>query len=282
MKAYVEIHVPGCVAARHPLEPGEVTIGTGPDASIQISQSGGFAAEQLELTVGETGVCVRIAKGTPGMLVFDGNEQRQVHAPFGSEVFFRGARLAFLKETGDQKKSPILLLVLPVIVIVAGLGVDHAGADHIAKMDIEPAALFDTAVSSRCSEGEPMLAEHRARDSERAAIAKQERSAFELSDGVDAVSFWRMAEACYEVAGRSDERTRIAHQRVDWSVRVAGQYASLRMQLRAALEGDAANEALAIVRDLEALLAKQASGPYRRWLAQLRQSLEAQVARRKS
>ena len=279
MKAYVEIHAPGCVAARHPLERGSITIGAGPSASIRVPEAAGFAAEQLELTVGDEGVYVRMANGIAGMLVFEGNEQREVHAPLCSEVFFRGARLTFLKEAGAQKKSPILLLLAPVIVIFAGLSVQSAAPDRISNADVEPAALFEVSASSTCPETEPGPAEHRARDNERAAISKQQRSAFEPSDGLDAVSLWKTAEACYQVAGRNDDVTRIERQRIDWTERVTGQYASLRLQLRAALDAGHARDALAAVRDLQAMLTKRAPGPYQRWLEQLRQSLEQQVAR---
>lgn len=279
MKTYVEIHAPGCAAARHELEVGPTTIGMGPSAAIRVPASAGFASELLELTVGETGVRVCIPSDAPGTLVFEGSEERQVHAPFGSDVFFGNARLAFLKESGRRKKSPLLLLLAPVVLFLAGVEAYSAGPNQVSKADVAAPVLFDDSVPKSCPESEPGLAERRARDSDRAAIAKQQRSAFELSDGIDAVSLWQTAEACYQAAGKGDDAARTLRQRLDWTGQLTERYASLRMQLRAALDAADPREALSAVCDLQTLLARQAPGPYHQWLGQLRQSLEQQVAR---
>jgi len=137
--------------------------------------------------------------------------------------------------------------------------------------------LFDTSASAGCPERDPAAAERRARDAEKAATAKQQRSAFDLGDGVDAVALFRQAEACFQASGKGEETARSARQRADWVLRLTEQYATLRMRLRAALDAERPGEALVTLNELQALLARQDPGPYQRWLCQLRESLDRKV-----
>ena len=279
MKAYIEIHAPGYPAARHPLEVGRLTIGKGIGSSIQLPESAGCVVEQLELAVSEAGVRVQVPSGASGTFIFEGAEQRQLLAPFGSEVFLGNIRLGFRKDSGPRKASPVLLLLAPAVMIFAGLGAYNASEADVSKAEVEAPVLVGSAPQTSCPEQDPVAAERRARDGDRAAAAKQQRSAFELADGIDAITLWQKAGACFTTAGKPEQAARTEQQAADWTARLNTQYATLRMQLRAALDSRRDIEALSTVRNLQSLLARHEPGPYQRWLAQLRESLERKMAK---
>jgi hypothetical protein len=200
--------------------------------------------------------------------------------PWGGEVFIGNVRLTFLKDSPNRRTSPVLLLLTPVVFIVLGLGAYQAALPDDAYTHEVPAPpLFDEHQVSQCPEAEPSVAERRARLDERAALAKQERSAFDATDGMDAVSLLREAQACFQSADQADNASRMTDELSRWSGRLNEQYTTLRLRLRVALDKERHADALATVRELQTLLAHLKEGPYRQWLGQLGQTLERNVAR---
>jgi len=283
MEHFVEIHIPGSSAQRHELLRNRTTLGTGADASIRVSESSGLAAEQVELFTGDQVVSVQVPTGSKGSLVFEGTEHRKVSVPWGGELFVGNVRLTFLRDSKVSRISPVLLLLAPVAIIVLGLSAYRAASQDDASTHEVPApALFDERQVSQCPERESSVAEHRARDHERAALAKQERSAFDATDGVDAVSLFREAQACFQLAGKADDVLRVANKLSQWSGRLNERYATVRLQLKVAVDKQRHADALTAVRELQALLAHQDDGLYRQWLGQLSRTLEQKLARPKS
>ncbi len=279
MKAFVEIYVPGSGAARYALEVGCITIGKRGDSTIRLPDAATLSTDQLELKVSEAGVRVQVPSGTPGTFIFEGSEQRKVNASFGGEVYLGNARLSFVREAEGRTASPILLMLVPAVLIFAGLGVSRAGAGNAAAAQAEEPALFEKVEPAPCPERDPLAAERRARDNDRAAIAKQQRSSFELADGLDAVEYWRRAMACFQAAGKADEAARISRNLDDWTGRLTAHYATLRLQLKGDLEAGRSEDALHAVQDLESLLATREANSYKRWLGQLKASLEAKLTK---
>jgi len=177
----------------------------------------------------------------------------------------------------------VSLLLAPVVFIALGLSAYRAASQDDASTYEGPApALFDERQVGPCPERESSITEHRARDHERAALAKQERSAFDATDGVDAVFPFREAQACFQLAGKADDASRVANELSQWSGRLNERYATLRLQLKVALDKQRHADALAAVRELQALLAHQEEGPYRQWLGQLSRTLEQKLAQPRS
>jgi hypothetical protein len=283
MKHFVEIHIPGSSAQRHELLGNRTTLGTGAEASIRVSESSGLAAEQVELFTGDQVVSVQVPTGSKGALVFEGSEHRKVSVPWGGELFVGNVRLTFLRDSKASRTSPVLLLLAPVVFIALGLGAYRAASQNdVSAREVPAPVLFDDRQVGQCPERESSIAEHRARDHERAALAKEERSAFDATDGVDAVSLFREAQACFQLAGKADDVTRVANEFTQWSGQLNEQYATLRLQLKVALDKQRHADALAAVKELQALLAHQEEGPYRQWLGQLSRTLEQKLAQPKS
>ncbi len=283
MKTFVEIHVPGASTERHELVGDRLTLGNGAAASIRVTAALGLEAGHVELFAGEQGVQVQVPMGTKGSLVFEGNEHRTVQVPWRGEVFIGNVRLTFLVASSNKSACPLLLLLTPVVFIVLGLGAYRAALpDDASTHEVLAPALFDEHQVSQCPEGESSIAEHRAHEDERAALAKQERSAFDPTDGVDAVSLLREAQACFQAAGKADEVARVAEELTRWSGWLNAQYATVRLRLRVALDKERPTESMAALRELQALLAHQQDTPYWQWLVQLGRTLERKMARNDS
>jgi len=279
MKAFVEIHWPGGCAERHELTAERVSIGTGTEASIRVPITTGFEVEQLELFTGERDVRVQIPPGIKGRLTFEGAEQRRVRVPIGGEVFVGNVRLSFLGAPAHQRIHPLLLLAIPGVAIIASLWAYNAAQpDDPSSRDVPAPSLFDDQKSVTCPATEELAAEHRAQQFERAARAKQERSAFFPSDGPDAAALLNLAAACFEYANKHEDAERMGKELSHWKQQLGEQYATLRLRLRAALDNERTVDALSAVRELKSLLAHQQDGPYRQWLEQVSRNVESKLA----
>jgi len=278
VRIFVEIHVAGRNPERHELIGDRVTLGTGKDAAIRFRDTSSFGAEFVEVITGERGVCVEVPTGTKGTLTFEGKEHRRVRVPFGGEVFVGARRLTFLT-VEVRHRSPVITLFAAVALFALGLRVYQASKpEDLTTREVVPPGLFDGQESERCVETQADSALKRAQRDERAAQAKVERSAFVAQDGISAAALLQRAHACYEVAGDSEGATRMRGELSRQTERLNEQYATLRLRLRVALEGDRYGEALEAVRDLEGLLASQADSAYRHWLILLQGTLERKRA----
>jgi hypothetical protein len=280
MKTFVEIHCPGAYAERHELAAERVSIGTGTEATIRVPSVTGLESEQVELFAGDQDVRVQIPPGVKGKLVFEGAEQRRVRVPIGGEVFIDNVRLSFLRVSAHRRLHPLLLLAIPSVAILAGLGAHNATQPgDPCSIEVPAPALFDAHQVATCPNTDPLAAEHRARQDERAARAKQERSAFFSSDGPEAAALLQQAMACFQRANKRNDAERVSRELLLWKGRLNEHYATLRLRLRAALDNDRTTDALSAVKELKSLLAHQQDSPYRQWLMQVGRDVEVKRAR---
>jgi len=282
MTAFVEIHWPGACAERHELTAERVSIGTGTEASIRVPSITGFESKQLELFTGERDVRVQIPPGINGKLTFEGAELRRVRVPIGGEVFVGNVRLSFLGAAAHRRVHPLLLLAIPAAAIMAGLeAYDATQPDNPASHEVPAPSLFDDQKFLTCPNADQLAAEQRARQDERAARTKHERSAFFPSDGLDAAALLDQAAACFERANKREDAERIGKELSRWKEQLNERYATLRLHLRAALDNERTLDALFAVKELKSLLARQAD-PYRQWLEQVDHNIESKLARSRS
>lgn len=272
MKRYVEVHLPGLGSERHELAEEAQVLGTGPDASVRVDSRSQLRARHLELTIAGTGVRVVVAAGIDGAFFFEGAERTRAFVPWGEEVFLGNIRLTFLEAAEAERSSPILLGLAPIALLLIGLSVFKAlGREVPSSRSVEPPNLFDERVT--CRERDPQVAEHHAREAERAAQAKAERFAFAFRDGVDAGRLFQESGACFEAVGLTTEVARVNDESRGWIGRVNDEYAAARLRLRVALDHRRFAEALDAAKELRALLADRQSTPYAEWLADLEREL---------
>ncbi|HVW25512.1 MAG TPA: hypothetical protein VHC69_09085 [Polyangiaceae bacterium] len=271
MKRYVEVHLPGLGSERHELVEEEQVLGTGPDAGVRVDPRSQLRARHLELTIAATGVRVVVAAGIDGAFFFEGAERTHAFVPWGEEIFLGNVRLTFLETAEAERPSPILLGLAPVALLI-GMSVFKAMACEVpSARTVEAPNLFDERVT--CRERDPQVAEHRAREAERAAHAKAERFAFAFRDGVEAGRLFQESRACFETVGLESDVARVNDESRGWIGRVNDEYAAARLRLRVALDHRRYAEALEAAKELRALLGDRQSTPYAEWLAELEREL---------
>jgi len=282
MALYLEIHAQGRNPERHELIGERITLGTSETAAIRFSSVKGFAAELIDLYPGEQNVRVEVPPSSEESLVFEGAPHRQVCVPFGGEVFVGPCRLTFLK-VEERRRSPVVLLGAVLALLMLGLQVYRASIpEDPATHEVSAPMLFDGQSAVACGEDQPNAALGRAQNDERGAYAKLERSAFVTEDGVAAVTLFRRASACYQVAQKSEDADRMQGQLQHQTERLNQRYAGLRLRLRVTLDKERFQDALEATQDIEALLSEQSDSMYRRWLKELEHSLERRVAQNAS
>ena len=279
MKFWIELHCPGCVAARYEILNVHVTMGTGAAATLRVPQATGFQPVHLELTFHTNAMLVKVADSVPTGIFFEGAEHRSITVPLGSEVFVGNARVTVVEDAKRKESvgTPILLTTA-FILGLAGIGIykfqDIGGLSDAAQNS--PLLTDDRALT--CGALEPAVAEHQARERELAATAKKERYPFDPSDGVQALRLLRESQVCYQAAGKSDDAARKLADAENWSRQLNSEYSSLRLRLTLALEQERFADAIDDIRKLHAFLALSGDGPYQQWLTRTRKSLQLRLS----
>jgi len=269
---FVEIYAAGS-GEKHEIIGSRAIIGTSSACSIRPQNIGDLRPEHLRLSPCEAGCEVGLMPGGRRPLMHRGVPQWVVLVPWGEEAFLEGVRFAVLREGAPAKTvSPALLgaLVLAAVFMLASF-LRSSGDDIGSGNEPEPPALV--ASQAVCPEPDSTRAGMLARERERAALAKEERSVFAVSDGTRALTALAEAAACYQSAGALDEAARLKAEAVRWSERMTEEYAATRIRLRAALEHERWGEALATSHQLQLLLIERHSTPYFTWLTGIQEQL---------
>jgi hypothetical protein len=206
--------------------------------------------------------------------MFAGAPQWEVLVPWSEEVFLDGTRFTFLRESGGAKRpSPVLLAVAAVVLAFAVVAFAGPSDDQgESRRDLDAPALLDRPVP--CTETDPGRGEAMATQAERSALAKEERSAFAITDGAQALALLSESEACYRTAGKAGDAERLHAELLRWTGHLNEDFAATRLRLRMALDHERWGEALEAVQYLQALLVDHVKEPYTEWLNNLRHELE--------
>ncbi len=274
MAHFMELHSLGALPTRHELSNSKTAVGTAAEATIRMPASTGLAPLHFWVDSTESGVRLTIKDTLPIGLYFEGKEFRTISMHWGSEVFIGNTRVVFLSGSLPvTSKGTKLLLTAAAVLGLAGIGMyKYQGWAAIVEPALEPPTLTSTSRST-CTYVVPSDADHAAFENERAALAKQQRFPFDPRDGVEAIEDLSQSEACYRVAGRVDEASRI-HATVErWSDYVSGEYTTVRLRLKFDLEHNKYADAIMQIDAVRAFLPPHGAGPYYQWLTQTRDLL---------
>jgi hypothetical protein len=234
--------------------------------------------EHVEVIAVEGGVHLTTRPGaTPPLL--DGYPFVSGFWPHGSVVSI--GDLAMTVEPVDlrgnvKRRSPFWALAPVAVVAVAGL---FARASTAAEQKIPPAPpLFDAPITACPSPNSPTLPTFAA---ERARIgyAKRERMPFARPDGIEAVTLFETAAACFHTAGRVDDEREVHNAAVDLRNKLDEEYRTRRVRLEHASR---VNDPVAAKRELKTLMPLLAhrEGQYTAWLAATDRWATAEIADR--
>jgi hypothetical protein len=278
MSHSVDIHAPGQPAERRSLEADAVWVLDAGRGLLRARGETRGLPPEAELVPSEQGVLVKARAGAAVRVRVHGSEVQEALISWGDEVFLDDVRLSFVSKADRSKGRPLLLLLGLLVATGAVLSTTRATTSSSpSKPEVPPPALH--ASGSTCSVTGARSAEARAFDAERAALAKRERYVFDLSDGVAALPLLDEAAACFRESGRIEDARRTSTALDEWRRKLDTDYASLQLELRAALADHRVKPALRAARDLEDLLAARADHPYVEWLRGTRRDLERRDAR---
>lgn len=279
MTNWIEFHVPGVAASRFELAPCPVFVGTGPDSNLRVAQNTGFAARHFRLFPTGDRIEVSLDESVRQGVYHDGTEYRSITVAWGSEIFVGNVRVVLCDE--PDRVSPVARLTLLVAACAIGLAGTvlcwlNTSVDAGAPPD-EVESLGDGR-SIPCASSDPKAALDRAADTERAALAKQQRFSFDSRDGVQALSLLRETEACFRNAGRNEEASRVRSDADKWFQILNTEYSTARLRLTFDLDHGRTVEAIEAIGELQGFMAANGQSPYGHWLTRTRESLLRRLA----
>ena len=273
MNAFIEIALPGQSSRRYPICGTQLSVGRSPDCDIALPGAGRLQPQHLSLRPRADGIELSLVDARSAPLLFHGKSLTSCTVPWEEEVFTAGIRFKPERPGGDGAGRRAALAALPVVAALFFAGATFLpfkgdGSAVFSLTGPQPPALWEEAVA--CTQ--PAAAEHRAREAERAALAKMQRYRFEASDGVQALRMLQEAARCYADGGRKREAAQAAKRFEAWKQRLQQDYHGGLLRLRLALQKRDREEVLREVRGLRALLGHR-DGDYLSWLGELQRKL---------
>jgi hypothetical protein len=177
-----------------------------------------------------------------------------------------------------RARAPVwaLFALIPLVVLTVG-ALAYARGPKTADAPIpEAPALLPDKASAVCphvaNEQRPALA----MEKERIALAKRERSPFAKEDGIEAVSYFESAAACYRASGQPREAVQAEQNAAALRVKLEEEYRLRRVRLEHAYK---LHDPVAVKRELAILIPMTAHrrGPYTEWLASLNRAATAEL-----
>lgn len=270
MEAYVEIIREDGTLERHPLSGDHTTVGRSAMAGVPIPDGHDLEPEHLRITPrGSEGCWVAIAQDAKREARVRGEPFQHGMLAWGTEIDLGGIRLrvtdSLPKEVKDgQRPSPIVILGL--VAILAVLAWTMAGEPNRTNLELqaptEPLQLFDAEVGCPVAGANAL---YRADQDAEHALAKSERYPFESGDGIESVTLYRRAQACYVTVGEPEPAARMQREAEWMQARIEEDYATHRMRLERALAQERWPDALFETRALIALT-RHRNHPYVEWL----------------
>lgn len=282
MEAWLEIVREDGTLERQRLEGDRITVGRSPAATIPIPDARHLDPEHLLLSPRADGCWVAVAQGasTPAMVRGEPFEHGMV--AWGTEIVLGNLKLKVTDSLPKEKKvaaekpvsSPVLIAFFVIIPLVGWLLL----SDPDTGIDATPAAaappVFEGEITCSTSGG---TARHRADRDAEAAIAKSERYPFAAQDGVQAVTLYRRAAACYRATGATAEAAQMDREGDLMQRRIEEDYTTHKLRLTRALEQRRLADAIIETRALIELLRHREGDPYLAWLRQLERQLQLAI-----
>ncbi len=268
----------------HPLTAVQTTIGSDPKSDICLHGETGVLPQHVLLAPRDGQCWISTAAGSP-LWDEQGQAVEGAFVPWGarltlgncvfelqSEKSTKRSKKARNREGGSPDKGgesteaksqgihPGFLMLLIASLAYAAFGFAGAANSHGGVLPPAPSLFGEDVVA--CESKSPA---HRAAVLEEQAIAKSERSVFDLQDGVAAVGLYAQSHACYQKAGRNDAAEYVLVAGKSLRTSLEEEYALLRLRLARQVSANDTERALAQVRRLSQLLRHQSEGSY--WLA---------------
>lgn len=277
MKYFVEIYEGRHAGRRYEVAAGEATIGNSAGDIVRLSGGGIAGPAALKMKVSAAGVELH-ARDSAAKFSWQGESRSEALIPWGGEVFLGHCRLAFIHtERGKSGSSPVVpVLVATMVVLAISLLVKMGRSEVSATAPAEPPPLTELEDSTCPKEkataaawGNHLLAQAR---------ANVERYPFSRRDGIEALTRYTAAEACFKLGGQDISSTTEEREKIQ--KRLNRDYRDLRLRLELALrkkDYDSARLAAKGLNELFRARFESPKGDYDKWVSKTLARLEARA-----
>jgi hypothetical protein len=284
----LDVYLSDGTLQHHALSDERVVVGTSAKCQVIIDRPE-MAPEHLLISPRPDGCWIAVARGVATPTLVDNVPFDRGMVPFGKAILIGNVRMVINdgsraqnasdkdKEKKEEKVSPVLL---GASVVVMGLAAWTLLSDPNAlaapsKVSTPPPALFDD-LNRPCPQSDPSLLVATAEESTRIALSKAERMPFRTQDGLDAVTYYAQASACYRAANNQEASTEAGRRATSLKSRLEEEYTAHRFRLERALEQTRYEDALYEVKMLTALVSHR-RGPYLTALNTLERQLTLRI-----
>jgi hypothetical protein len=283
----LDVYLPDGTVQNFPLTEERIVVGTSTRCQVMIDRPE-FSPEHLLLSPRPDGCWVAVARGVATPTLVDNSPFERGMVPWGRSitvgqvrmVLSDGARTATKekkKKDKEEKVSPVLLVASVVVMGLAGwtLLSEPNTLQPPGRVNTPPPQLFDD-LNRPCPQADPALIVSTAEESTRIALSKAERMPFRTQDGIEAVTYYAQAAACFRAAGNVNAANEATRRANALKARLEEEYTAHRFRLERALEQTRYEDALYEVKMLTALVAHR-RGPYLTALNTLERQLTIRI-----
>jgi hypothetical protein len=287
MNPQLDVYLPDGTVQNFPLVGERIVVGTATKCDVMIDRPE-FAPEHLLLSPRPDGCWVAVARGVATPTLVDNAPFDRGIVPLNKPiqvgqvrmVVTDGSRARTAKKDQDKKEEKVSPVLLIAAVVVMGLAAwtlltEPSNLAPPGRVSTPPPALFDD-LNRPCPQSDPTLLTPTAEESTRIALSKSERMPFRTQDGIDAVTYYAQAAACFRAAGNAPASTEAMRRATLLKARLEEEYTAHRFRLERALEQTRYEDALYEVRMLTALVSHR-RGPYLTALNTLERQLTTRI-----
>lgn len=283
----LDVYLPDGTVQNFTLTDERVVVGTSTKCQVMIDRPE-FAPEHLLLSPRPDGCWVAVARGVATPTLVDNvpfdrgmvSWGRSIQVGQVRMVLNDGTRVRAKTKDGEKKEEKVSPVLLIASVVVMGLAAwtllnDPNGLTAPGRVNTPPPALFDE-LNRPCPQNDPSLIASTAEESTRIALSKSERMPFRTQDGIEAVTYYAQAAACYRSSGNQEAATEAMRRANALKARLEEEYTAHRFRLERALEQTRYEDALFEVKMLTALVSHR-RGPYLTALNTLERQLTLRI-----
>lgn len=284
----LDVYLPDGTVQNFALTDERVVVGTSTKCQVMIDRPE-FSPEHLLLSPRPDGCWVAVARGVGTPTLVDNVPFDRGMVPWGralvvgqvrmvlSDGAVAAAKVKKEKKDKEEKVSPVLLVAAVVVMGLAGwtLLSEPGGLQPPSRVNTPPPQLFDD-LNRPCPQADPSLVVSTAEESTRIALSKAERMPFRTQDGVEAVTYYAQAAACYRAVANGDAAAEATRRANSLKARLEEEYTAHRFRLERALEQTRYDDALFEVKMITALVSHR-RGPYLTALNTLERQLTLRI-----
>ncbi|MFO0649851.1 MAG: hypothetical protein U0326_26770 [Polyangiales bacterium] len=284
----LDVYLPDGTVQNFPLTDERVVVGTSTRCQVMIDRPE-LAPEHLLLSPRPDGCWVAVARGVATPTLVDNMPFERGMVSWGKPIQVGQVRMVLAdgtrakankdkdKEKKEEKVSPVLLVVAVLVMGMAAwtLLTEPTNLAAPGRVSTPPPALFED-LNRPCPQADPSLVAATADESTRIALSKAERMPFRTQDGIEAVTYYAQAAACFRSAGNNEAATEAMRRANGLRARLEEEYTAHRFRLERALEQTRYEDALYEVKMLTALVTHR-RGPYLTALNTLERQLTIRI-----